>query len=90
MYKQQTAFTCSLTSMTYYLGMLIIVAGGASCDKFRAASCNSMFPLFSFIRGTNDVHGDPLALHNTWKEGSIPFWCFSGTCREDKITEFFF
>ena len=58
------------------LGMLIIVAGGGSCDKFRAASCNSMFPLFSFIRGTNDVHGDPLALHNTWKEGSIPFWCF--------------
>ena len=57
MYKQHTVSTRSLTSMRHYLRIPITVAGGASC--------NSMFPLFSLIRGTNGVHGDPLALHYT-------------------------
>ena len=42
-----------------------MVAGGASWNKIRGASCNSWFPLFSLIRGTNGAHGDPLALHYT-------------------------
>ena len=45
---------CLLTSMKFYLG-IIIVSGGASC--------NGMFSLFSLIRETSGMHGDHLALH---------------------------
>ena len=35
------------TSIRHHLRIIIIVAGGASCNNIRGANCNSMLPLFS-------------------------------------------
>ena len=75
--------------MRYYLRIPVIVSGGASCKKIRGVSCNSMFPCFSLMRGTNGVQLWSFSFASHQKGKVNYFLVFSGTFIRERITELF-